>query len=67
MDNIFLLVIDPSAESSEEINSLLRNSGMNVHVLHAASIADAERQAREFKPALVVYRPDQHLRSPLNA
>ncbi len=56
MEHIFIQVIDPSPESAEEIKSLLRNSGINVHVLNAASAKQAEQQIKEFRPSLIIYQ-----------
>ena len=56
-NNSHILVIDPQAERAQEINSLLRNSGINVHVSHAADAVDMERLLRDLQPALCLLHP----------
>jgi len=56
-DSPFLLVIDTNPESAARVNSLLRNAGINVHVLHADNAPEAERLVGEFSPFLVYYLP----------
>lgn len=53
----YLLVIDPSSEPAAHINSLLRNSGISIHVLHANNGLETRRLLREFKPLAVIYHP----------
>ena len=55
MVSAYLLVVDLSPENAEEINSLLRNSGIIVHTLFADNLADAERQVEEHSPFLVIF------------
>lgn len=55
MESPRLLVIDESAEQAEVINSLLRNSGINIRIKHARSIQDAEDFYSNFKPFLIVF------------
>ncbi len=55
MDSAYLLVVDLSPENAEEINSLLRNSGIIVHTLFADNLADAESQVEEHSPFLVIF------------
>ena len=43
MHSVNLLVADRSPESAEHINSLLRNSGIKIHVIHAESSVDIKR------------------------
>jgi EAL domain-containing protein (putative c-di-GMP-specific phosphodiesterase class I)/GGDEF domain-containing protein/PAS domain-containing protein len=57
-DRTFLLVIDRNPETAARINGLLRNTGIEVHVLHADNPAETERLVREFKPFLIYYLPD---------
>lgn len=52
-----ILVIDPQAERAEEINSLLRNSGINAHVSHAGNAVDMERLLRDLQPTLCLLHP----------
>lgn len=59
MDSVNLLVLDQSPEPAELINSLLRNSGIKIHVIHTQSCADAKRALESSAPILVVYvHPD---------
>jgi hypothetical protein len=53
----YLLAIDPSIETAEQLNSLLRNSGISIHVLHASAAPEARRLLHEFRPLLMVYHP----------
>ena len=39
-DRTFLLVIDPKPETAARINGQLRNTGIEVHVLHAVAHAN---------------------------
>jgi len=54
MDSLRLAVFDRSPDQAEEIKSLLRNSGINVRIEHAASLIDAEHLFIDFKPLLVI-------------
>lgn len=64
-DGPFLLVIDPRPESAARVNGLLKDSGINVRILHADHPAEAERLTREFLPFLVYYLPESQSRFPL--
>jgi diguanylate cyclase (GGDEF)-like protein len=57
-DSPFLLVIDPNPEGAARVNGLLKDSGIDVHILHADNPAEAERLIREFAPFLVYYLPE---------
>ena len=60
MPSANLLVADRSPESAEHFNSLLRNSGINVHVIHAASSTDIKRILDNDTPVLILYaEPDE--------
>jgi len=48
-------VAHASSEVAAHTNSVLRNAGLNVHVVHADRTAEADRLLREFHPFLVVY------------
>ena len=50
-----LLVVDRSPDSAEHINSLLRNAGINVHVIHADSPAAAKRILDNDDPVLAIH------------
>lgn len=64
-DSPFLLVIDPNPESAARVNSLLRNSGISVHVLHADNVQEAERLVGEFSPFLIYFLPASQERFPV--
>jgi diguanylate cyclase (GGDEF)-like protein len=55
MHSVNLLVIDRSPESAEHVNSLLRNSGIKIHVMHAQTAADAKRSLDHDAPVLILY------------
>lgn len=55
MQSVNLLVADRSPESAEHINSLLRNSGIKIRVIHAASSIDVKRVLDNDAPVLIVY------------
>jgi diguanylate cyclase (GGDEF)-like protein/PAS domain S-box-containing protein len=55
MDSTNLLVIDKSPEVAERINSLLRNSGIKVHVIHASTSTAAKHCLDSDKPLLAIY------------
>ena len=59
MDSMNLLVTDTSPESAERINSLLRNSGIPIHVINASKALDIKRSLDQDSPLLVIYaNPD---------
>ncbi len=66
-DSPYLLVVDPHPESAARINSLLRNSGITVHVLHADNEPEAQRLAGEYAPFLIYYLPASQERFPVDA
>lgn len=55
MHSVNLLVIDRSPESAEQVNSMLRNSGIKIHVLHAGNAADVKRALDYDTPVLMMY------------
>ena len=55
MHSVNLLVIDRSPESAEHINSLLRNSGIKIHVICAASATEIKRSLDTDAPVLLLY------------
>lgn len=55
MHSVSLLVTDRSPESAERINSLLRNSGIKVHVIHAGSSSEVKRCLDQDSPLLILY------------
>jgi diguanylate cyclase (GGDEF)-like protein len=65
MHSVNLLVTDRSPESAEHINSLLRNSGIKVHVLHAESSTDVKRILDNDAPVLILYADADETDAPL--
>ena len=55
MHSVNLLVTDRSPEFAEHINSLLRNSGINIHVLHTRSSIEVKRALDRDAPALILF------------
>ncbi len=59
MESMNLLVTDKSPESAEHINSLLRNSGIKIHVIYASKALDIKRALEHDSPLLIIYaNPD---------
>jgi diguanylate cyclase (GGDEF)-like protein len=59
MHSVNLLVTDRSPESAEFINSVLRNSGIKIHVLYAASCIEIKRCLDSDTPVLILFaKPD---------
>jgi EAL domain-containing protein (putative c-di-GMP-specific phosphodiesterase class I)/PleD family two-component response regulator len=54
-DSNRLLVVDQLPEHAEQINSLLRNSGIIVHIIFAETTAEAEKLIKSDPPFLVIY------------
>lgn len=55
MDSANLLVLDRTPESADSINSLLRNSGIKIHVIHVQTYADLNRALDGYSPVLVLF------------
>jgi len=55
MESTSLLVIDRSPESAERLNSLLRNSGIKVRIIHTPRILDVKLALDQDSPFLVMY------------
>jgi len=55
MHSVNLLVIDRSPESAEHINSLLRNSGIKIHVIHTQTSSEVKRALDQDSPVLIMY------------
>jgi tRNA-dihydrouridine synthase len=55
MHSVSLLVLDRSSESAEHINSLLRNSGIKVHVIHTRTSVEVKRSLDHDAPVLILY------------
>jgi diguanylate cyclase (GGDEF)-like protein len=66
MHSANLLVTDRSPESAEHINSLLRNSGIKIHVIHAASSVEVKRALDRDTPVLVLYGDADESEAPLD-
>ncbi len=54
MQSSYLLVVDNSVERIQAVNSFLRNAGMAVRVINAATATELETSLREKSPFLVV-------------
>jgi len=65
MHSISLLVTDRSPESAERINSLLRNSGIKIHVIHAATSVEIKRALDADLPVLILYADPDETDAPL--
>ena len=61
MHSVNLLVIDRSPESAEHINSLLRNSGIKIHVIHTQTSSDVKRAQDYDSPVLILDEPTDGL------
>jgi PAS domain-containing protein len=60
MRSVNLLVADRSPEAAEHINSLLRNSGIKIHVIHVQSSADVKHALDHDSPVIILYaNPDE--------
>ena len=55
MESMTLLVTDKSPELAERINSLLRNSGIKIHVINVNKAVDIKRVLDQACPLLIVY------------
>jgi response regulator RpfG family c-di-GMP phosphodiesterase len=55
MHSVNLLVTDRSPESAEQINSLLRNTGIKIHVIHARTSTEVKRALDHDSPVLILY------------
>jgi len=55
MDSSNLLVVDKTAETAERINSLLRNSGIKIHVIHASRSIEVRQSLDQDRPLVIIY------------
>ncbi len=55
MHSVNILVTDRSPESAESINSLLRNSGIKIHVIHARTSTEVKRALDNDAPVLILF------------
>ncbi len=55
MDSTNLLVVDKTPEAAERINSLLRNSGIKIHAIHACNSTEAKQSLDHDKPLVLIY------------
>ncbi len=55
MESMNLLVTDKSPELAERINSLLRNSGIRIHVINTSKALDIKRALDQATPLLIIY------------
>ena len=59
MESMNLLITDRTPESAERINSLLRNSGIKIHVIHAEKAIEVKRALDQVAPLLILHvNPD---------
>lgn len=59
MDSTNLLVVDRTPEVAERINSLLRNSGIKIHVIHACKSTEAKQSLDSDRPLVLIFiNPD---------
>lgn len=59
MHSVNLLVTDRSPETAEHVNSLLRNSGIKIHVIHTQTSIEVKRSLDHDSPVLILYaNPD---------
>jgi diguanylate cyclase (GGDEF)-like protein/PAS domain S-box-containing protein len=65
MHSANLLVTDRSPESAEYINSLLRNSGIKIHVIYAQTSSDVKRALDQDAPLLILYANPEESDAPL--
>ena len=65
MQSVNLLVADRSPDSAEHINSLLRNSGIKIQVIHAASSVEIKRSLDNDAPILILYADADENEAPL--
>jgi diguanylate cyclase (GGDEF)-like protein/PAS domain S-box-containing protein len=65
MHSVSLLVTDRSPECAEHINSLLRNSGIKIHVFHAATSVEIKRALDADLPVLILYADPDETDAPL--
>ena len=55
MHRVNILVTDRSQESAENINSMLRNSGIDIHVIHTQTSTDVKRALDSDAPVLILF------------
>ena len=55
MESVHILVVDRTPETAQHINSLLRNSGIKVHVNYVHSYAEAKSELDDVVPVLILY------------
>jgi diguanylate cyclase (GGDEF)-like protein len=65
MHSVSLLVTDRSPESAEHINSLLRNAGIKVHVIHTRTSVEVKRSLDHDSPVLILYADAEESDAPL--
>lgn len=55
MHSVNILVTDRSPETAEHINSLLRNSGISIHVIHTQTSIEVKRALDNNSPFLILF------------
>lgn len=64
MDSTNLIVVDKNAETADSINSLLRNSGIKIHVIHTCKFAEVKQTLEHDRPLVLIYiNPDPNTAS----
>lgn len=59
MESMNLLVTNKSPELAEHINSLLRNSGIKIHVIHTSKAVEVKQALEQYTPLLIIFcKPD---------
>jgi diguanylate cyclase (GGDEF)-like protein len=66
MRSVNLLVTDRSPEAAEHINSLLRNSGIKIHVIHVQTCAEIKRSLDQDSPVIILYADADENDAPLD-
>lgn len=55
MESTNLLVVDRSPEVAERINSVLRNSGIKIHVIYASKSVEVKQSLDQDSPLAIIY------------
>ena len=66
MHSVNLLVTDRSPESAEHVNSLLRNSGIKIHVIYTKTSVEVKRALDHDSPVLILYCDPDESDAPLD-
>ncbi|MDZ4728576.1 MAG: EAL domain-containing protein [Xanthomonadales bacterium] len=55
MDSTNLIVVDKTPEAADRINSLLRNSGIKIHVIHTSKFSEVKQSLDLDRPLVLIY------------